>query len=171
MRLTTRFCLLACVLLALAAPAGAPFAPRAAAQSQQAPPGGQGRDETLVVSELNLARARHGLPPLQTDPVLRSAARAHSLDMLERGYFAHGGVGSRLLRSGATGRLFGENLAWAAGVAARRPRTFVELWLASTAHRRNLLQPAYTRVGVGIAVGPYQGWSSARIVTADFAAD
>ena len=88
--------------------------------------------------------------------------------MLERNYFSHGSLRSRLLGFGAEGRIFGENLAWSAGQASHA-RGVVARWLASAGHRRNVLHPSYSRVGVGVALGRFSGWERVSIVTADFA--
>ena len=45
--------------------------------------------EAAVVREMNRVRGVHGLRPLRAAPSLRSAARDHSLSMLELGYFSH----------------------------------------------------------------------------------
>jgi uncharacterized protein YkwD len=117
---------------------------------------------------MNDVRAAHGLRPLRADARLGRAARAHSADMIRRGYFAHGSVAARLTRYGVRGRRFGENLAWAADASASA-RTIVNLWLASPRHRANVLQPRFRRVGIGALTGPFAGHSRAVVVTADFA--
>jgi uncharacterized protein YkwD len=56
------------------------------------PPGGVRFLKDLEQRLIELAAERRraaGVPPLQPDPGLRTAARAHALDMLERGYFDH----------------------------------------------------------------------------------
>lgn len=124
--------------------------------------------EQALLDEVNRVRAAHGLAPLRVDPTLRRAARAHSDDMLRRGYFSHGAFADRLLRFGARGPRLGENLAWGAGTAAGA-RSMVQRWLASPPHRANLLRPGFRRIGVGAAVGHFAGYDGVRIVTADFA--
>jgi uncharacterized protein YkwD len=62
----------------------------------------------------------------------------------------------------------GENLAWGTG-SQGSARALVAAWLASPPHRANLLEPSFTRVGVGELVGPFQGLSGAHVVTTDFA--
>jgi uncharacterized protein YkwD len=72
-------------------------------------------------------RRAAGAPSWQADPDLRTIARAHALDMLERGYFDHVGpdgwdVGDRVA---ILDRRFigttGENLAQAKGIAVADP--------------------------------------------------
>jgi uncharacterized protein YkwD len=124
--------------------------------------------ERSLLDEVNRARSAHGLAPLRLDPTLSLAARSHSLDMVRRGYFAHGAFIERLNRFGARGPRWGENLAWGVGGAADI-RYIVQRWLASPPHRANLLRPGFRRIGVGAVVGVFSGYDGARVVTADFA--
>lgn len=124
--------------------------------------------ERTLLREMNRTRAAHGLRPLRLDLTLQRAARAHSRDMLRRQYFAHGAFAQRLVRFGARGPVVGENLAWGVGARARA-RTIVAQWLASPAHRRNLLRAGFRRVGVAALAGTFSGHAGARVVTADFA--
>ena len=111
--------------------------------------------ETELFRAINTVRSQQGLIELRRDPVLDAVARAHSLDMAQRHYFAHEtpeGLNpvDRLKRGGATGfSLAGENV----GLTSRGDpnREIVEAWLASPAHRDNLLAPAFNATGVGIA--------------------
>jgi uncharacterized protein YkwD len=123
--------------------------------------------EAALVAEINAVRAGHALPRLSVDARLLRAARAHSRDMLRRQYFAHGDFGRRILRFGARGRVFAENLVWGSGIMSAR--TEVAQWLASPPHRANLLDPNLRRVGVATPVGSFAGFSPATMVTADFA--
>ena len=126
------------------------------------------RAERSLVLEVNRTRAAHGLRPLRLDAALERAARAHSGDMLRRNYFAHGEIAPRLASFGVRGPYVGENLAWGIGHRAKA-RTIVRGWLASPAHRANLLRPGFRRIGIGRAVGTFGGFGGASIVTADFA--
>jgi uncharacterized protein YkwD len=124
--------------------------------------------ERSVLAEMNRVRAGHGLQRLQVDYRLQLAARAHARDMLQRDYFAHGPFLSRLLGYGASGPIFGENLAWGTGIRAQA-RTIVSDWLASPSHRRTLLRAGFERVGVGAPSGTFRGIAGVRMVAADFA--
>lgn len=110
------------------------------------------REEMLAV--VNAARLVEGRPPLVLDPRLSAAAQAHAEDMLKRTYYAHQSPeGStprqRVLAAGATAGLVAENLA--AGQTS--VENVIDAWLHSVGHRRNLLDPRFTHLGVGIAVG------------------
>jgi len=110
------------------------------------------REAMLAV--VNAARLVEGRPPLVLDPRLSTAAQAHAQDMLARTYYAHQSPeGSmprqRVLATGVTADLVAENLA--AGQTS--VENVVDAWLHSVDHRRNMLDPRFTRLGVGIAVG------------------
>jgi uncharacterized protein YkwD len=122
--------------------------------------------ETSLVQTINSVRKSRGLVPLRVDFRLVRAARGHSTTMIRRQVFAHGSVASRALAQGARGPVFGENLAWGAGITAT---WIVNQWLASPSHRAVLLRRGFRRVGVGFAFGTFAGRSGAAVVTADFA--
>jgi uncharacterized protein YkwD len=124
--------------------------------------------ERSLLGEMNRVRGAHGLQRLQVGYRLQLAARAHARDMLRRDYFAHGPFLSRILSYGASGPIFGENLAWGTGSRARA-RAIVAGWLASPGHRINLLRAGFSRVGVAAPSGTFRGIAGARVVAADFA--
>ena len=126
------------------------------------------RAESSVLHQMNRTRAAHGLHLLVYDRHLERAAEAHTDVMLRTNVFAHGAFASRLLQFDVAARVAGENLAWAAGTKASA-RNIVGAWLASPAHRANLLKPSFRRVGIGALDGAFQGFAHARVVTADFA--
>ena len=128
---------------------------------------GASKGEQLLLAEVNRARAGSGLPPLRNDRRLRAAARAHSRDMLARGYFGHGNFGRRLQNYGVRGKTIGENVAWAQG-ARVNAQAIVAQWMASAGHRANLLRRSFRRIGIGTAVGSFGGYPQAYVVTADF---
>ena|SRR5947207_10878724 len=143
--------LAAFVLLLAAAPAGAR---------------GLSTTQSSLLAAINSTRTAHGLAPLRVDVRLVRVARAHSVDMLRHNYFSHTAFAARVRGSGARGPVFGENLAW--GTAAT-PQWIVGQWLASPAHRANLLRPGFRRIGLGIVTGTFSGYGGATVVTADFA--
>jgi uncharacterized protein YkwD len=122
--------------------------------------------ERSLLRTINSVRTSRGLAPLRVDFRLVRSARSHSADMLRRQYFAHGSVASRARALGARGPVFGENLAWAAGLTAQ---WVVNQWLASPSHRAVMLRPGFRRVGIGIVFGTFAGRGGAGVVTADFA--
>jgi uncharacterized protein YkwD len=109
----------------------------------------------------NEARRKQGVPVLTWDASLARAARAHSADMLQRAYLQHespeGHTPQERLTQAAPYAVAasGENLWGAQGShpldPERLPRIIVDTWLASPGHRANLLNPAFTDMGVGVA--------------------
>jgi uncharacterized protein YkwD len=131
---------------------------------------GQARSSAALnlLAAVNATRIAHGLQPLHLDSTLQSAARAHSTDMLQHNYFAHGNFAGRMVAFHVHGRTAGENLAWGSG-AYGQAATIVQEWLASPEHRANLLRPGYARIGIGLVRGSFLGTGGATVVTADFA--
>lgn len=114
-------------------------------------------DEQAMVSLVNQARAEAGLAPLTVDPLLVKTARMKSQDMISLGYFGHTsptyGSPFDLMRSqGVHYRYAGENLAGAPTV--ERAHTGL---MNSQGHRANILNPNYTRIGVGVIDGGRYG--------------
>src|SRR3989442_12792994 len=56
--------------------------------------------EASLLQSMNAVRTSNHLAPLRLDVRLLRAARGHSVDMLSRGYFAHGAVAGRALGQG-----------------------------------------------------------------------
>jgi uncharacterized protein YkwD len=125
------------------------------------------RAESHLAALINRFRAAHGVRPLTVDPRLTRAARAHSRDMLRRGYFGHGAVVARLREFGIEAYPLGENLAWGTGRSGEA-RGVLRIWLRSPGHRENMLNRRFHRVGLGMPVGRFAGFRYTRMVTADF---
>jgi uncharacterized protein YkwD len=121
-----------------------------------------------LLQAVNQIRAAHGLGSVRLDPTLIRAARAHSVSMLRSNYFAHGDFRGRMIAFRVRGPFVGENLAWGNGAYAA-PSTIVGEWLASPAHRANLLRATFTRIGIGAAQGAFRGNGGSTVLTADFA--
>ena len=126
------------------------------------------RSESSLLTVMNQVRIAHGLRPLRADTRLEIAARGHSRTMLRTGTFSHGAFSARIRRAGVRSPRVGENLAWSAGALAAAS-TIVQMWLASPAHRANLLHPGYRLVGVGAIRGCFNGQRHTLMVTTDFA--
>jgi uncharacterized protein YkwD len=127
-------------------PAPAPPPPPSSAR----PAAAQDDPAAEVGRLVNEHRARIGCAALAWDGAAVAAARAHTDDMVRRGYFSHvspegGNVGSRVTAAGATWRSVAENIASGQPTAVG----VVRGWLASPGHRANIENCAYTRQGVG----------------------
>ena len=110
-------------------------------------------EELEVVQLINGLRAARGLPSHRVNAALCRAARRHAESMAARDRLSHvldgKGPTERALVEGFAGPV-AENVA--AGIGGT-PRAFFDLWLASRAHRENLLRPGAGQMGVGWARG------------------
>lgn len=124
--------------------------------------------EHQMHARLNRDRAKKGLPPLDYDEKLADTARAHSLDMHERGFFSHdsprtGSLSDRLDRAGLLVAAARENLGEGETVDATE-----DALLRSPGHHANIMAKDVTHVGVGIVeIG--SGSSKRLLVTQVFA--
>jgi len=122
--------------------------------------------EQLMLELVNRDRADPANTPetngralaLRWNDRLAEIARAHSLDMLNQGYFAHEdpqgrSVAGRVEAAGMQWQAVGENIAIYTTVA-RAEAAFMNEPRFSKNHRANILNPDFTDAGIGIAQGP-----------------
>ena len=107
-----------------------------------------------IFDMVNQVRAENGLAALAWDDGLAALARAHSEDMIKRGFFDHvnpDGLGpdGRADAAGISYYMISENIS--AGDAA--PEVIMDGWMNSPGHQFNILDPEATRLGVGVALG------------------
>ncbi len=131
-------------------------------------------NEKRVLVLHNKARKERGLRPLCIDPRLTRAARAHSREMIEEGYFSHSSydgesTGERLKRFGYDLSIHGENLAGGTGTNGEPDSTF-QGWMNSPGHRVNILDSRFLPVGVGTSTGSFKGFEDYTMYTVDFGA-
>jgi uncharacterized protein YkwD len=164
----------AAVLVAAADATGAPLGGHRVAvpQRSSAAPGARPlpKLEEAVINAVNDARSRYGLAPVQVHSVFGAAARAHSLSMARKGYFAHSTTTSMLWHAYAKHWSLGENLAWFSPAATAQQ--IVQFWLHNAAHRKVMLERRWRKIGVGVvhadaAPGVFGG-RPVTVVTADF---
>lgn len=122
-----------------------------------APVQGLTADEQQMLNYVNQERAKAGVAPLKADMRLVQTARTKSKDMIDNKYFAHTSptLGEfHVIIKKAVGSAYGylgENLAGAPTV-----QTAHTSLMNSAGHRRNILNPNYTHIGIGIVNGgPY----------------
>jgi uncharacterized protein YkwD len=106
--------------------------------------------ENDMLALVNQERATVGLPALVMDDEIRSVARHHSADMVDRAYFAHNtpeGIDpfARMRSGGVTFGYGGENIARSSSVAQAHAAL-----MNSAGHRANILFSNYHRIGIGI---------------------
>jgi uncharacterized protein YkwD len=130
-----------------------PPAPEAAAAPE---PGGW---QAEIVALINAKRVDQGLPALTWSPELASAAQAHADDCAQRNRGSHIGsdgakLPARLARVEYAAGSASEN--WA---NAQNVQHAFRLWWneprGADPHRRNILNPRFTAIGVGIARGAW----------------
>lgn len=102
----------------------------------------------------NAARVKFGLSPLTWDDHVKMTARDHSSDMADNHYFSHDNLNGqspfdRLKQDGISYRAAGENIA-----AGQVSSIYAHHGLMnSMGHRKNILSPNYSSLGVGVDFG------------------
>ncbi|WP_079505387.1 SafA/ExsA family spore coat assembly protein [Mesobacillus jeotgali] len=114
--------------------------------------------ESEVIELTNQERSKNGLKPFAEDWQLSRVARYKSVEMRDKNYFSHtspvyGSPFSMMRSFGINYRNAGENIA----AGQRTPNDVVQSWMNSPGHRKNILNPAYTHIGVGHASGGNYG--------------
>ncbi|MGA8354261.1 MAG: CAP domain-containing protein [Solirubrobacteraceae bacterium] len=114
---------------------------------------------SATVCLVNRERAAHGERPLIVNGRLNRAAQGHTEEMITQDYFSHYSPagdtpGSRIRAAGYIyssdlGYEIGENIAWGTRYLST-PRAIVEAWMASPAHRENILDARYRETGMGV---------------------
>jgi len=112
--------------------------------------------EAEMLHYINEARQKEGLALLKKAPQLVEVARLKSHDMIKNNYFSHtsptyGSPFDMMKQFGISYRTAGENLAGAYSVKAAH-----EALMNSPTHKKNILNPSFTHIGIGIVKGgPY----------------
>jgi uncharacterized protein YkwD len=150
-----------------------------AGATSQAPTTAMASLERGVLGNINSYRRAHGLGALRMSASLTAAARSHSTQMAQRGFFSHNSANGssfdrRILRyypvRGSRYWSVGENLLWSSpSVDAGGALT---MWVNSPEHNKILLTSRWREIGlsavhVASAQGTYGG-REVTIVTADF---
>ena len=106
--------------------------------------------EQYIFSQINIERQKVGLNTLASNPLLQNVARAHSRDMLLRGYFSHDCLDGKTQFN----RMVNANVAFAEtaeNIALAPTAPVVETGLMnSPKHKQNILDPSFNSVGVGV---------------------
>ena len=123
------------------------------------------QSEKKMFELVNVERAKAGVKALIWDEQRTTVGRKHSEDMFKKGYFCHYSpegrdVGDRLQEVGIDYTVAGENLALAPDV--NRAHTGL---MNSPGHKRNILDPAFNKVGIGVIDGGIYGKMFTQIFT------
>ncbi|MEZ4403625.1 MAG: CAP domain-containing protein [Kofleriaceae bacterium] len=94
--------------------------------------------------------AKPPVPALTVAPALRCAARVHSLDMVDRGYFDHTNPEGeapwdRMVKAGYAWSTAGENIA----AGNRTAAATMDQWMNSPGHCANIMNGDFVDIGVG----------------------
>jgi len=120
----------------------------------------QGEDwKSEIIQLVNQARRTAGLEPVSYNAVLEAQATQYACEMVQFDFFDHvspvdgSTLGQRATEFGYDYLVVGENLA--AGQAT--PQQAFTDWMNSPSHRRNILDPRFTELGVGVRTGGTYG--------------
>ena len=110
--------------------------------------------ENKILELMNQKRRKAGLQPLTMDNKLLSVARYKSNDMIQNNFFSHtnpdGTKWTNWLKDiGYNYNATAENIAYNTYDAVE----LFNQWWNSTGHRENMMNPSYTKVGVGVVYG------------------
>src|SRR6266446_6531964 len=110
--------------------------------------------ERQLFEALNRERAIQNLSALQWDDTLFKAARQHALRMANLNMLEHqlpneSNLEARLAEAGARFSLIAENIA-----VGPNPQAIHTGWMNSPGHRKNILNPRLTSVGIAAVRGP-----------------
>lgn len=115
----------------------------------------QARYRRRLLRLVNAERAQHGAPPVELDETLTACARSHNADLafvqkrLSHVGFDGADLSQRLYRCGYSYRYASENVARGQG----DPSHVVRSWMKSPGHRKNLISPRVTHMGVHVGRG------------------
>jgi uncharacterized YkwD family protein len=139
-------------------PVQPPINPRPMIPAPPAPPStGLPAEETKMVNLVNQERMKQGVKPLGVNMVLVSLARNKSRDMVAKNYFSHtsptyGSPFDMMRNAGVSFKTAGENIAGAATTESAH-----QSLMNSQGHRANILNSAFSQIGIGIAPGSMYG--------------
>jgi uncharacterized protein YkwD len=108
-----------------------------------------------LAEAINGERGTRQLPALRLDHTLTQISEFYACRLVDGGFFAHedpfdgSTVDVRAANFGYAFLKIGENLA----SGQRSVAEAVAAWMASPAHRANILDPAYTEIGAAVKVG------------------
>lgn len=117
------------------------------------------KSRTELIRLVNLERKKYNLPELKENKSLSRVAQYKAIDMHDKEYCDHmsptyGSPFEMMLEFGINYNSAGENLA----AGYKTPDKVLNAWMNSAIHRANILQKAFTEIGIGyVEEGHY--WS------------
>ena len=121
--------------------------------------------KTDLIKLTNATRESLGFQPLKESLVLEEAAYLKAEDMIENDYFAHQspeGISPWhwFREAGYNYQFAGENLA----IGFFESEEVNKAWIDSLSHKRNLLNPNYSEIGIAVLKGDFQGKETSVVV-------
>ena len=111
-------------------------------------------DSAAAASMISGYRHNNGLGPVSIDPVLTKIAKAHAVEMARRTKVGHdvgkGGLDVRARAAGYEYARIAENVAGGYQTLAEA----FSGWRDSPDHKKNMLMPQATRIGIAVAQAP-----------------
>jgi uncharacterized protein YkwD len=143
--------------------------PTVQSPEQGAPPS---NDEIArqLFGAVNQQRSTNGLKPLEISSELSASAQEHS-DKMSAGNFLstrgadEASVVTRVTSHNVKTLKLGENVVRMKIRPDRLADETISMWMAAAADRKNILSPAFTRTGIGVALAPDGDY----YISADFA--
>jgi uncharacterized protein YkwD len=129
--------------------------------------------EQAFLDLVNADRQSNGLAPLAFDVALLPVARARAASQLTDGPLSHldasGGLAfvPLLADVGVSYVLAGENLARTVGSDGSVLGRVETALMQSPTHRKNILEPGFNRIAIGVAVDPGTGYAAYAQIFAD----
>jgi uncharacterized protein YkwD len=119
--------------------------------------------EQTMLNMVNNERNNEHIKPLTLDPNLVEIARNHSKDMFINRYFSHKDsqnkyVSDRANEAGIPYIIIGENIAYAGDIETAHTGL-----MNSLPHKANILDPRFTRIGIGIINSDYFGFMISQV--------
>ncbi len=138
------------------------FLPGSNPAIQVTPIPGLTNDEALILEETNAYRVSNGLPPLTVNPLLEEMAHGLAVGEAAADTYGDGDTNGHIFQGhdmvwraaqvGYTWSYLGENVAYNVGYS-QPAQELMDQWWNSPPHKANILDPNFTEIGVGVAVG------------------
>ena len=113
--------------------------------------------EQAIFNKVNEERAKVGVAPLSYNYTMEKYARIKSQDMGDNNYFSHTDLSGNYITSnmkadGVSYKAWGENIAYIGGITdpTALANKFMENWMNSEGHKKNILSTNFTSIGVGV---------------------
>jgi uncharacterized protein YkwD len=111
----------------------------------------------------NKARSERGIRRLDYSPALSKQCKAYAREMANKGALAHDqNIYKDITSIFPACIVYGENIGAAPPVHAQK--RLQDAFMASDAHRKNILNPQFTRVGIGLYRQDDVVWCCVRFV-------